>query len=48
MLDESGEQGAAASSTLRQDGEDVRFTDGLATSLKDGDEISIVPAVAWC
>ena len=27
-------------------GEDVRFTDGLATALKDGDEISIVPAVA--
>lgn len=27
-------------------GEDVRFMDGLATSLKDGDEVSIVPAVA--
>ncbi len=27
-------------------GEDVRFVDGLGTALKDGDEVSIVPAVA--
>lgn len=27
-------------------GDDVRFMDGLATPLKDGDEVSIVPAVA--
>lgn len=27
-------------------GEDVRFLDGLDTSIGDGDEISIVPAVA--
>jgi len=27
-------------------GDDVRFIDGLATPLKDGDEVSIVPAVA--
>lgn len=27
-------------------GEDVRFLDGLATALKPGDEVSIVPAVA--
>ena len=27
-------------------GEDVRFLKGLQTGLKDGDEISIVPAVA--
>ena len=27
-------------------GEDVRFMEGLASPLKDGDEISIVPAVA--
>jgi molybdopterin synthase sulfur carrier subunit len=27
-------------------GEDVRFLDGLGTPLKDGDELSIVPAVA--
>jgi molybdopterin synthase sulfur carrier subunit len=27
-------------------GDDVRFMDGLGTALKDGDEVSIVPAVA--
>ncbi len=27
-------------------GDDVRFDSGLATALKDGDEVSIVPAVA--
>jgi sulfur-carrier protein len=27
-------------------GEDVRFLDGLTTQLTDGDEVSIVPAVA--
>jgi molybdopterin converting factor small subunit len=27
-------------------GEDVRFMDGLKTATNDGDEISIVPAVA--
>ena len=27
-------------------GDDVRFMDGLSTALKDGDEVSIVPAVA--
>lgn len=26
--------------------EDIRFLDGIATPLKDGDEVSIVPAVA--
>ncbi len=26
--------------------EDVRFMDGRATALKDGDEVSIVPAIA--
>lgn len=26
--------------------EDIRFLDGLDTKLKDGDEISIVPAIA--
>lgn len=26
--------------------EDIRFLDGLETSLKDGDQISIVPAIA--
>ncbi len=27
-------------------GEDIRFTSGLNTAVKDGDEVSIVPAVA--
>ncbi len=27
-------------------GDDVRFLDGMQTALKDGDEVSIVPAVA--
>lgn len=27
-------------------GDDVRFMEGLASPLKDGDEVSIVPAVA--
>ena len=27
-------------------GEDVRFLEGLTTSISDGDEVSIVPAVA--
>ena len=27
-------------------GEDVRFLDGLTSALSDGDEVSIVPAVA--
>lgn len=27
-------------------GEDVRFADDLSTSVKDGDEVSIVPSVA--
>jgi sulfur-carrier protein len=31
---------------LYVNGEDVRFLDGLETSLKAGDELSIVPAVA--
>jgi sulfur-carrier protein len=26
--------------------EDIRFLDGLDTALKDGDEVSIVPAIA--
>lgn len=26
--------------------EDIRFLDGINTSLKDGDEVSIIPAIA--
>ncbi|HWE08686.1 MAG TPA: ubiquitin-like small modifier protein 1 [Solirubrobacteraceae bacterium] len=28
------------------DGEDIRFLDGLDTEVKDGDEVTILPAVA--
>jgi molybdopterin synthase sulfur carrier subunit len=28
------------------DGEDIRFLDGLDTTVKDGDEVTILPAVA--
>ena len=28
------------------DGEDIRFLDGLATSVEDDDEVTILPAVA--
>lgn len=31
---------------LYVNGEDVRFKDGLETSLRSGDELSIIPAVA--
>ncbi len=32
--------------TLYRNDEDIRFADGLGTPLADGDELSIVPAVA--
>ncbi|HUY96437.1 MAG TPA: MoaD/ThiS family protein [Verrucomicrobiae bacterium] len=32
--------------TLYRNDEDIRFADGLGTSLADGDDLSIVPAVA--
>ena len=44
VLDESGQLRRFVN--IYVNGEDVRFTDGLATPLNDGDEISIVPAVA--
>ena len=28
------------------DGEDIRFTDGLATAVADGQEVQVLPAVA--
>jgi molybdopterin synthase sulfur carrier subunit len=31
---------------LYVNGEDIRFEDNLSTGVKDGDEISIVPAIA--
>ena len=44
LCDESGEIRRFVN--IYVNGEDVRFLQGLATALKDGDEVSIVPAVA--
>ncbi len=44
LLDETGQLRRFVN--VYVNGEDVRFMDGLATAVKDGDELSIVPAVA--
>jgi molybdopterin synthase sulfur carrier subunit len=44
MLDEAGQIRRFVN--IYVNGDDVRFMDGLGTALKDGDEVSIVPAVA--
>ncbi len=44
MLDDAGELRRFVNVYIN--GEDVRFSDGLKTAIKDGDELSIVPAVA--
>ena len=44
LIDENGELRYFVN--LYLNGEDVRFLEGLATSVKSGDEVSIVPAVA--
>ena len=44
LVDENGELRYFVNIFLN--GEDVRFTGGLKTSTNEGDEISIVPAVA--
>jgi molybdopterin synthase sulfur carrier subunit len=44
LLDETGELRYFVN--LYLNGEDVRFLQGLETSTKSGDEVSIVPAVA--
>ncbi len=44
MLDDGGQLRRFVN--VYVNGDDVRFMDGLATALKDGDEVSIVPAVA--
>jgi molybdopterin synthase sulfur carrier subunit len=44
VMDEAGELRRFVN--IYVNGDDVRFAEGLGTALKDGDEISIVPAVA--
>lgn len=44
MLDESGELRRFVN--IYVDNDDVRFAEGLQTSIKDGGQISIIPAVA--
>ena len=44
LLDETGELRHFVN--IYVNGEDVRFLDGLGTSIKSGDEVSVVPAVA--
>jgi len=44
LLDDGGELRRFVN--IYVNGEDVRFLSGLGTDLKDGDEVSIVPAVA--
>ena len=44
MLDDSGELRRFVN--VYVDDDDVRFADGLQTSIKDGGQVSIIPAVA--
>ena len=44
LLDEEGELRYFVN--IYVNGEDIRFEQGLKTSIKSGDEVSIVPAVA--
>jgi sulfur-carrier protein len=44
LLDDTGELRRFVN--IYVNGEDVRFLDNLGTPVKDGDEVSIVPAVA--
>jgi molybdopterin synthase sulfur carrier subunit len=44
LVDESGQLRRFVN--IYVNGDDVRFLDGTQTALKDGDEVSIVPAVA--
>ena len=44
VLDESGELRRFVN--VYVDDDDVRFADGLQTSIKDGGQVSIIPAVA--
>ena len=44
VVDEGGEMRRFVN--IFVNGEDVRFLDGMATAIAEGDEVSIVPAVA--
>jgi molybdopterin converting factor small subunit len=44
VLDESGELRRFVN--VYVDNDDVRFAEGLQTSIKDGGQVSIIPAVA--
>ncbi len=44
LLDDKGELRKFVNIYLN--GEDIRFADGVETTTKDGDEVSIVPAIA--
>lgn len=44
LLDEKGELRRFVNVFVNE--EDIRFQNGLATAVKDGDEVSIVPAIA--
>ena len=44
LCDESGELRPFVN--IFVNGEDVRYLDGLSSAISDGDEVSIVPAVA--
>ena len=44
VLDESGELRRFVN--IYVDNDDVRFSEGLQTSIKDGGQVSIIPAVA--
>ena len=44
LLDETGELRRFVNVYIN--GEDVRFAEGLATTINEGDDVSIVPAVA--
>ena len=44
LLDDKGELRKFVNIYLN--GEDIRFADGVETPVKDGDEVSIVPAIA--
>ena len=45
MMDESGELRRFINIYVNE--EDIRFREGVATPISPGDEVSIIPAIAW-